>query len=102
MKQSSYSKQEISSKQGSFSKQNSSSRQNGCRKRNSLSKHEVSSKTLIDIDPNTLVEKLQIIWAQPIKTKTDVMPGRMIIGELLGTKNVTRREYNTPCKKCDF
>ena len=69
MKQSSSSKQEISSKQGSLSKQNSSSRQNDCSKRNSLSKQEVSSKTLIDIYPNTLVEKLQSIWAQPIKTK---------------------------------
>ena len=74
-------------------------------KRNS-DKQDSSSKTITfivkDIDPNILCEKLNIILEKLVESEIVVATMKMIIGETLRTKKITRTEYNTLYIKHDF
>ena len=58
--------------------------------------------TVIDADPNMLVEKCKSFWDKPFKTENDFDEVEMILDEFLRTKAITTKHYNIIRQKCEF
>ena len=58
--------------------------------------------TLIDADPNMLVEKFKNFWDKPFKTGNDFDEVEMILDEFLRIKAMIIKQYNKIPQKCDF
>ena len=58
--------------------------------------------TVIDADPNMLVEKYKNICDKSFKTENDFDEVEMILDEFLRIKAITIKQYNNIRQKCDF
>ena len=59
------------------------------------SSSKINTFNVKDIDPNILCEIFKIILEKPVISEFDVAMTKMILGETLRTKKITRKEYNT-------
>ena len=73
-------------KQGSSNKQDCSDKQ------------DITINCIIDTNPNHLCDKLREILSKPDKIESDYTMSKMILDELLRTKCLSRKDYNTICK----
>ena len=58
--------------------------------------------SVIDVDPNILVEKFKSFWYKPFKTENDFDDVEMILDEFLRIKAITIKQYNNIRQKCGF
>ena len=56
-------------------------------------------KYIINADPNHLCDKLREILSKPDMVENDYRMSKMILDELLRTKCIPRKQYNTTCKQ---
>ena len=50
--------------------------------------------SMVDVDPNILVEKFISLWEKPFKTENDFDEVEMILDEFLRIKAITKEQYN--------
>ena len=72
------------------------------RKQTKSRKQAISNNNIIDVDPNHLCDKLREILSKPNMTESDYTMSNMILDELLGTKCISRKDYNAICKNIGF
>ena len=75
-----------------------SRKQNKSVKKASSNKHDISIDNIIDVDPNHLCDKLREVLSNSDMIENDYTMFKMILDELLRTKCVSRRDYNSICK----
>ena len=75
-----------------------SRKQNKSVKKASSNKHDISINHIIDVDPNHLCDKLREVLSKSYMIENDYTMSKMILDELLRTKCVSRRDYNSICK----
>ena len=68
------------------------------RKQTKSGKQAISNNNILDADPNLLCDKLREVLSKPDMTESEYTMSKMILGELLGTKSIPRKDYNAICK----
>ena len=58
--------------------------------------------SIIDVNPNILVEKFKSFRDKPFKPENDFHEFEMILDEFLRIKAITIKQYNKVRRKCDF
>ena len=58
--------------------------------------------SMVDVDPNNLVEQFISHWEKPFKTENDFDKVEMILDDFLSIKAITIKQYNNIRQKCDF
>ena len=69
------------------------------RKQTKSRKQAISKNNVINADPNHLCDKLREILSKPDMVENDYTMSKMILDELLRTKCILRKHYNTTCKQ---
>ena len=82
----------------SSNKQFRSRKQTKCKKEPSLNNQDISIINIIDSDPNHLCDKLREILSKSDMSENEYTMSKMILDELLRTKSITRKDYNSICK----
>ena len=68
------------------------------RKQTKSRKQAISNNNIIDSDPNLICDKLREILSKPDTLENDYTMSKMILDELLRTKSIPRKDYNSICK----
>ena len=58
--------------------------------------------SIIDVDPNILVEKFKSFRDEPLKPENDFDEVEMILDDILRVKAIAIKQYNKVRRKCDF
>ena len=79
-------------------KQIKSMKQDSSNKQDCSDKQDITIKSIIDINPNHLCDKLREILSKPDKIESDYTMSKMILDKLLRTTCLSRKDYNIICK----
>ena len=79
-------------------KQNKASKQTSSNKQICADKQDISNNNIIDTHPNLLCDKLKEFLSKPDMVESDYTMSKMILDELLRTKCISRKDYNSICK----
>ena len=83
-------------------KQNKSKKQASSNIQDCLNKQDISINSIIDSDPNLLCDKMREILSKPDMVESDHTMLKMILDEFLGTKCISRKQYNAICKNIEL
>ena len=68
------------------------------RKQTKSRKQAISNNNIINVDPNHLCDKLREVLSKPDMIESDYAMSKTILDELLRTKCISRKDYNSICK----